>query len=184
MKRSILAFSLAMAASPLALLACGEEAPAPKNPTSVTVTPPASSSVAATPSAAPSPSVTTPPPPPPPAPVVNDVPNSEDPKAAPTVKITAPALNASIDPKKAADFVVKLDVKNWDLKEGKHVHLISGAIKGEDDEVKPFRLRKHEAVGQGARHGDRRDLRLERHAQQALRHRVALDDEQMGLFDA
>jgi hypothetical protein len=125
MKRSILAFSLAIAAGPLALLACGEEAPAPKNPTTVTVTPPASSSVAVTPSAAPSPSVTTPPPPPPPpAPVVNDVPNSEDPKVAPIVKITAPAMNASIDPKKAADFVVKLDVKNWDLKEGKHVHLI------------------------------------------------------------
>lgn len=127
MKRSILAFSLAVAAGPLALLACGEEAPPPKNPTTVTVTAPSSaSSLDATPSTAPSPVVTTPPPPPPPpAPVVIDVAASEDPKPAPAVKFTTPGLNASVgDAKKASDFVVKLDVKNWDMKDGKHLHLV------------------------------------------------------------
>ncbi len=124
MKRSIFALSLALVAGPLALLACGEEAPAPKNPTTVTVTPPASSSVVAV-TPPPSASVEAPkPPPPPPPPVVADVAASEDPKPAPVVKIAAPYMNASIDAKKAADFVVKLDVKNWDLKDGKHVHLI------------------------------------------------------------
>jgi hypothetical protein len=125
MKRSFLALSLAMAAGPLALLACGEEAPQPMNPTTVTVTAPSSAAPVASPSTAPSPVVTTPPPPPPPpAPVVVDVTASEDPKPAPALKFTAPALNASIDPKKANDFVVKLDVKNWDMKDGKHLHLV------------------------------------------------------------
>ncbi len=91
-----------------------------------------------------------PPPPPPPPPVVASAPPVEaapveehkkepelpavtltlgeaspTPKPAPTVRILSPAKGASIDPKKAADFAIKLDVKNWKTaKDDAHVHLI------------------------------------------------------------
>jgi len=50
---------------------------------------------------------------------------SDDPNPAPTVKITAPTSGQVIPADKAGDFVVKLDVKNWQTAMGaQHVHLI------------------------------------------------------------
>jgi hypothetical protein len=50
---------------------------------------------------------------------------SEDPKPTPTVKILAPTEGASIDPKKALDYEVSLDIKDWTVGVGStHVHLI------------------------------------------------------------
>ena len=64
----------------------------------------------------------------PPAPPVALVPGaaSPDPTAPlPTVKITAPTAGQIIPADKAADFAIKLDVKNWGTAPGSsHVHLI------------------------------------------------------------
>lgn len=127
MKRSpLLMLTLAFAAGPLVVVACGPE-PEAKVPTTEP-----SASVAATPTPAPSPTpspepvATTPPPPPAPPAVVEDMTASDDPKPLPTVKILAPANDLSVgDAAKAKDVTVRLDVKNWETKEGgNHVHLI------------------------------------------------------------
>lgn len=94
-----------------------------------------------------------PPPPPPPPPIVASAapletpPPVEEPKKAepelpavtltlgeasptpskptPTVRFVTPLKGASIDPKKAADFAIKLDVKNWKTGTGDaHIHVI------------------------------------------------------------
>ncbi|APS00015.1 hypothetical protein [Pajaroellobacter abortibovis] len=85
------------------------------------------------------------PPPPPPAPLVKETPPpplppapaplppvslsegaaSPDVSPTPTVNITAPKNFEVIPLQKASDFVVKLDVKNWQVAEGsQHIHLI------------------------------------------------------------
>ena len=126
MKRSILFFSLAVAAGPLFVASCGPSEPEAKTPPqpSVSVDPgpaPLASSAepAVTASAAPTP------PPKDPA-VVEDMSPSPEPNPLPTVKIVAPATELSIgDPAKAKDYVIRLDVKNWSTAEdGDHVHLI------------------------------------------------------------
>jgi len=114
---------IAALAAPFVVAACGPE-PEAKGPALVS-----SVSAAPTPSpspvASPAPSPEPPTPPPPPAPVVEEMAASDDPKPLPTAKITAPANDAAIDPAKAKDFEVKLDVKNWTTAEGdQHVHLI------------------------------------------------------------
>jgi hypothetical protein len=46
-------------------------------------------------------------------------------KPTPTVRFASPLKGASIDPKKAADFAIKLDVKNWKTAPGDaHIHVI------------------------------------------------------------
>ncbi len=69
-----------------------------------------------------------PPPPEPPQPAVTlelGEASPTPPKPTPVVRITAPARGATIDPKKTADFAIKLDVKNWKTAPSDaHVHLI------------------------------------------------------------
>jgi len=125
MKRSpLMLLALALAAGPVVVVACGPSEPEAKTPT-----PAATVSAAPTPTTsvepAPSPVASTPPPPPAPPAVVEDMTPSADPTPMPTVKILAPADGTSVDAAKAAEAMVRLDVKNWETKEGgAHVHLI------------------------------------------------------------
>jgi hypothetical protein len=120
-------FLLALPILPAALaLACGgsnENLPPPPPPP-----PPLPSATADAPPPAPTASATaTTPPPPPPAPVTL-APGAASPDPAaplPSVKIVAPAKEQLIPSATAGDFVVKLDVKNWQTATGmSHVHLI------------------------------------------------------------
>jgi hypothetical protein len=127
MKASTL-FLFAIPTLPVAALAiaCGggnDNLPPPPPPPP----PPPMASEAPVPSAAPSASASATPPAPPPAPVTLTLGTaSPDPAPPlPTVKILAPAKEQIIPAAKAADFVVKLDVKNWQTATGaSHVHLI------------------------------------------------------------
>lgn len=128
MKRSpLLLVVLALAAGPILGTACGGGEPEPKTATATTAT----ETLAPAPSPTPSPAVTaepiaTTPLPPPPPPVVEDMTASDDPTPLPTVKILAPAEGTTAgDVEKAKNATVRLDVKNWETKEGgQHVHLI------------------------------------------------------------
>jgi len=122
-------FLLVPAALCLVWVACGGEndnlpppPPPPPPPPVVASAPPADT-------AAPSASADTPPPPPQPAVTLTQGTASPDPPAPlPTVKIVAPAREQLIPAAKAADFEVKLDVKNWPTAMGdRHVHLILDA---------------------------------------------------------
>jgi hypothetical protein len=108
-------------AAPLAQVACGGDEsnlpPPPPPPGPVATAPTASATETAT--------ATTPPPPPAPPPALVLGAESEAPKPLPTVRIVSPASGQSIAKNKAADFMVKLDVKNWQTAVGsQHVHLI------------------------------------------------------------
>jgi hypothetical protein len=111
------------AAAPLAQLACGgneSNLPPPPPPPGTGVASATASGQASTTAAN-----TTPPPPAPPPPALVLGTASDDPTPAPTVKITAPTSGQVIPKDKAGDFVVKLDVKNWQTAMGaQHVHLI------------------------------------------------------------
>jgi hypothetical protein len=129
MKRSSTCLVIfALAAGPLTTIACGESNPdanTPKPESSASTS--ASSVVVTVESATASASAvpTTPPAPALPAVVVDDMPASDDPKPLPTAKITAPTNESSVgDASKAKDYVVKVDVKNWKLEAGQHVHVI------------------------------------------------------------
>jgi hypothetical protein len=81
-----------------------------------------------------------------PAPPVTITPGAASPDPAaptPTVKLTAPTRDQVIDAAKANDFVVKLDVKNWQTAKGSsHVHLIldNKPYKAIYDPKEPVRL--------------------------------------------
>ncbi len=110
------------AAAPLAQLACGggeSNLPPPPPPPGTGVASASASAQSTTPAN------TTPPPPAPPPPALVLGTASDEPTPPPTVKITAPTSGQVIPKDKAADFVVKLDVKNWQTAMGaQHVHLI------------------------------------------------------------
>jgi hypothetical protein len=127
---------LAIPAIPAALaLACGggnENLPPPPP----APPPPPVDSSAPVASAAPSASVDATPPPPPAPPVTLQVGTASDdpPKPTPTVTIVSPANNQVIPAAKAADFPIKLDVKNWQTAMGSsHVHVIL-----DDHDYKPI----------------------------------------------
>ncbi len=105
--------------------ACGGEnenlppPPPPPAPPPITSAPPppppASASVEAPP----------PPPPAPPVQLVQGVASPDPTPPLPTVRIVAPGREQVLPRDKAADFLVKLDVKNWQTATGSsHVHLI------------------------------------------------------------
>jgi hypothetical protein len=127
MKTSVTLLALPFA-SLVAFAACGggnENLPPPPPPPPPA--PSASAAPASSASAAPAASAEAPPP----APPVQLTQGTASPDPAPptpTVKITAPTKNQVIPAAKAADFEVKLDVKNWKTAQGdQHVHLILDA---------------------------------------------------------
>lgn len=93
-----------------------------------------------------------------PKPAVEDMAPSEDPKPLPTVKITAPANDASVgDAAKAKDVEVKLDVKDWPTAEkGPHVHLIldDHPYKAIYDTKKPVKLSELLPAGTDLKEGE------------------------------
>jgi len=118
----IVSIALLALAAPLAQIACGgneSNLPPPPPPPGTGVASASATSSSTTTGA----QTVTPPAPPPPALVLGAA--SEDPNPLPTVKITAPTTGQVIPAAGAADFVVKLDVKNWQTAMGaQHVHLI------------------------------------------------------------
>ena len=112
-----------IAAAPLAQVACGgndSNLPPPPPPPGTGVASATASATASETAAA-----TTPPPPAPPPPALVLGAESDNPTPPPTVKIVAPASGQTIAKDKAADFLVKLDVKGWQTAMGaQHVHLI------------------------------------------------------------
>ncbi len=118
----ILGLVAVVAVAPLAQVACGgndSNLPPPPPPPTTGASGTASATASETASA------TTPPPPAPPPPALVLGAESETPTPPPTVKIAAPTSGQTIAKDKAADFLVKLDVKNWQTAMGaQHVHLI------------------------------------------------------------
>ncbi len=120
---TFLAFLSGAIALPALIVACGgadSNLPPPPPP------PPPPPATAAAPDAAATDMPATPPAPPVTPPSLLAGSASPDPAAPlPTVKITAPSKDLVIAKDKAADFVVKLDVKGWATATGSsHVHLI------------------------------------------------------------
>jgi hypothetical protein len=117
----IVTIALLACAAPLAQIACGgNESNLPPPPP-----PPGNGVASASATTSATTAQTTPPPPAPPPPALVLGAASDDPSPLPTVKITAPTMGQVIPAAGAADFVVKLDVKNWQTAMGaQHVHLI------------------------------------------------------------
>lgn len=138
---------LALALGPAsAIVACGDDTPQPKSPVGALSSAPTSSDTGpAMASTVPEPptAASSAPPPKPPPPTVEDVTASADPKPLPAIKISGIANEASLDPAKAKDTALKLDIKNWELgKDGQHAHLIldGGPYKKITDAKAPVKL--------------------------------------------
>ncbi len=137
----------------LSAYACGggtDNLPPPPPP------PPPPSSLAVPPAPPPPPEPVKPPPPAlPPITLATGTASPDPDKPLPTVKITAPARDQVLPPDKAGEFLVRLDVKNWQTATGSsHVHLILDnkpykAIYQPKDPVKLADLTNGEALDEG-----------------------------------
>lgn len=136
------------------LFACGggsDNLPPPPPPPPV----PATDAAANVTTTAPAPATAAPKPPPPPVTLTAGAASPDPTGALPTVAITAPARDQVVANDKAADFSVKLDVKNWQTAQGSsHVHLILDnkpykAIYDPKQPVKLSELTGGEALAEG-----------------------------------
>jgi hypothetical protein len=136
-----------------ALFACGggsENLPPPPPPPPVPATDAAVTTVTTQP-----PTTAAPKPPPPPVTLTAGAASPDPTAPLPTVAITAPAKEQVVANDKAADFSVKLDVKNWQTATGSsHVHLILDnkpykAIYDTKQPVKLSELTGGEAIAEG-----------------------------------
>jgi hypothetical protein len=138
----------------IALFACGggsDNLPPPPPPPPVPATDAAATTVSTV-----APTTTVAPKPPPPPVTLTAGAASPDPTPPlPTVAITAPAKDQVVAADKAADYSVKLDVKNWQTAQGSsHVHLILDnkpykAIYDTKQPVKLSELTGGEALSEG-----------------------------------
>ncbi|MDF2697135.1 MAG: hypothetical protein K0S65_5518, partial [Labilithrix sp.] len=151
--RLALAFALP-AIGAAALFACGggsDNLPPPPPPPPV----PATDAAATTVSTTPGPATAAPKPPPPPVTLTAGAASPDPTAPLPTVAISTPAKEQVIANDKAADFSVKLDVKNWQTATGSsHVHLILDnkpykAIYDTKQPVKLSELTGGEAIAEG-----------------------------------
>jgi hypothetical protein len=150
----LLSILAAPAIGAIVLLACGggsDNLPPPPPPPPVPATDAAATTVTTV-----SPTATVAPKPPAPPVTLTAGAASPDPTPPlPTVAITAPAKDQVVASGKAADFSVKLDVKNWQTAQGSsHVHLILDnkpykAIYDPKQPVKLSELTGGEAVAEG-----------------------------------
>jgi hypothetical protein len=142
MMRTLNLFCLLPFSVGFALVACGgESGNLPPPPPAPPAGPPVASAAPATTAEA----AVDAGPPAPPAPAITLTMGaaSPDPEKAPTVRIAAPAKDQVIPKDKAADFQVKLDVKNWQTApKSSHVHLIldNQPYKPIYDTTKPIKL--------------------------------------------
>ncbi len=127
---SVVLFALAIGPA-VSIVACGDDTPQPKSPSDLASATPTTTSSDPGPGMAtsvpepPTAASSAPPPPKPPPPTIEDVTAAADPKPLPSIKLTGIANEASLDPAKAKDTELKLDLKNWELgKDGQHVHVI------------------------------------------------------------
>jgi len=137
------------------LFACGggsDNLPPPPPPPPVPATDAAATTVSTTPQPATTPATK---PPPPPVTLTAGAASPDPGAPLPTVAITAPTKEQVIPSDKAADFSVKLDVKNWQTATGSnHVHLILDnkpykAIYDPKQPVKLSELTGGEALSEG-----------------------------------
>lgn len=152
--RRVVPLAVVLALPMAALFACGggsDNLPPPPPPPPVPATDAAPNTV----TTVQPPATVAPKPPAPPVTLTPGAPSPDPTAPLPTVAIAAPAKDAVIPNDKAADYSVKLDVKNWQTAQGSsHVHLILDnkpykAIYDPKQPVKLSELTGGEAVAEG-----------------------------------